>query len=837
MAQRLLRFLSCFLFTLLFVVPNLNGQQRSPYKKLLTAINTAVADTVSGINLDVNLASPLAKHGDVYLSVIVQGGSGNPYIFEIQYVPDPGFIGVDSFILEYRYASTYPYLIYRGFKVSVMPSLVKAQEDFATTAQGVPVTIPALANDSGAWPPLTITELPLLNNGTAVINSNNEIVFTPKPGFLGVAHLNYTVCDALNTCQTSSVHIGVNTGLPSTDSLLFFTKKNQAVSVPLTYEGYTIFQAPAHGIVSLNGGRSLQYAPNTEFQGSDQFILKTSVNNVDYFKTFHVKVFNVQSPNTMAMDDVRYTPKNQAITFNVRDNDIGNLLVRSWSTPINFPGTLSNTNGAGSVTFTPNTGFLGIATFTYKIGNSSAPALEIATVMVVVDNLAPPTTFPYHLSTPKETPFVQRYEIPFSNFSFTIVQMPKHGDMESFPGFTVQNINGQAVSGNNLVVYTPEADYTGPDDYALLYCAPNGTCSTVKINIDVVEITATDPPFCIAECAWPGDANADGITNNKDILPLGYIMGQEGTARIDGDVTWYGQYSSNWDNPFNELPADLKFGDADGNGIVNTADISGIEENYNRAHNLFPKSFNTGKGPPFFLNLWPQDPDNEDLIRIDVLLGNSAVPAIDVYGYTFDMSLSPTIVDSAFLMTFHDHAWISLNAPNIHLAQRPSQGRFETAYSRTNGKPASGYGVVATLEFIIIDIVDVGGQNGRPAITVNPMLMQADGSSATGEPITLEIPLERLKNRNAIKKPVNSGQNLLVYPSPAQDILVISLDSDEALSALTLLNAFGQQVLQQNGLSTQTATLNVGHLPAGMYTVVAQTAKGMVAKKVQILHF
>lgn len=833
MAQRLLR-ISCFLFALFFVVPQVHGQQRSPYKNLLTAINTAVADTVSGINLDVNLSSPSAKHGDVYLSVIVQGGSGNPYVFEIEYVPDPGFIGVDSFVLEYRYASTYPYLIYRGFKVSVMPSLVKLQEDYATTAQGVPVTVAALANDSGAWGPLTITELPQVNNGTAVINSNNQIVFTPKSGFLGIAHLNYRVCDTLNTCQTSAVHIGVHTGLPNTDSLLFFTNKNQAVSVPLTYDGYTIFQAPSNGIVSLNSGKSFQYTPNTEFHGSDQFVLKTTVNNVDYFKSFHVKVFNVQSPNSMAMDDVRYTPKNQAITFNVRDNDVGNLLVRSWSTPSNFPGTLTNTNGAGSVTFTPNAGFAGVATFTYKIGNSSAPALETATVEVVVDNLEPPIVFPYRFSTPKETPFVQRYPIPFVNFTFTIIEVPDHGTLEYFPGFSVQNINGQSVSGNNLVVYTPEADFTGADDYALLYCAPNGACSTVKINIDVVEIVATDPPYCVAQCAWPGDVNADGLSNNKDVLPLGYVMGQEGTSRVDGDNTWYGQYSNNWNNPFNELPTDLKFGDANGDGDIDAADVSSIVANYDKAHNLFPKSFNIGKGLPFFLNLLPVDPNNEDLIRIDVLLGNSATPAIDVYGYTFDMRLSPTIVDSAFSMTFHDKSWMSLNAPNIQLAQRPSVGRFETAYSRTNGKPASGYGVVATLEFVIIEVIDIGGQNGRPSITLNPTHLLADGIPATGAPITLEIPLERLKNRNAAK-PENAVRNLRVYPSPAQNLLTVSMDGGEALQSITLLNAFGQQVLQQIGLSTETTTLNVGHLPAGMYSVLAQTAKGMVTKKVLVV--
>lgn len=108
----------------------------------------------------------------------------------------------------------------------------------------------------------------------------------------------------------------------------------------------------------------------------------------------------------MAVTDLVYTPVGQPITFNVRTNDIGNLMVKGWSVPANLPGTISGTSSTGTVTFTPKPNFSGVATFYYKIGNMNVPDLEIAPVHVVVGNQAP--RYPaYHFTAPigKGIPF------------------------------------------------------------------------------------------------------------------------------------------------------------------------------------------------------------------------------------------------------------------------------------------------------------------------------------------------------------------------------------------------------------------------------------------------
>lgn len=830
MTQRLLRLLGWLLFVCLSAPPVVFAQQQNPYKNLVTAIQTPVFDTISGVNLDVNLSNPQPLHGNLNITVIDPGGGSDPWVFQVQYMPDPGFIGVDSFVLEHHFIGTYPYLVYRGYRVSVLPSLVEAKPDYATTAMGTPVTISVLANDNGAWGPLTVACLPVANNGVATVNSNQQVVFTPQSGFSGVAHVQYSVCDALNTCKTGHVSIGVHGALPPTDTLKIFTKKNQPIDIPLTFEGYTVFQAPANGIVTINGGRSFQYVPNTGFNGSDLFALKTTYNGIDYVRAVKVKVYNTQSPNQMAMDDVRFTPKDRAITFNVRDNDIGNLSVRSWSVPSNLPGTITNTNSTGDVTFTPNPGYSGVATFFYKIGNASAPALEIGTVTIVVDNLAPAQVLPNAIHTPVGTPIILHYDIPYPDFSFTILETPDHGELQYFPGVTTQSFNGQSITGNNLLVFTPDGNYVGDDDFALFYCAPNGECKVSKLNIKMVEITATAPPYCLADCAWPGDVNADGIVNNRDLLPLGYVMGMDGTARVDGNLEWYGQYSSNWNDPFTGLSDDLKHADTDGNGVIHENDLNALNERYNQVHNLVPKRFETGKGLPFFLKLLTPNPQIGDVVRIEISLGNENFPAQDIYGFTFDATLGQGIVDSGFHMTFYDNSWLNLNAPSITLAQRPSRGRFEMAFSRTNGKPISGEGIIGVFEIVIIDIIDGGGQNERPTLVVNPVIELADGTTTTGEPIRLEIPIKTtLRNR-----PESTDADLAVFPSPAQDNLRVSWQ-DNTVQALSLTTMQGRLLQEYNHLSGNQVQLDVSNLPSGIYILTAKTATGVVAKKVEVM--
>lgn len=804
---------------------------------MVTAADTEVADTVAGLNLMVYKVSPVAQHGDVTVQLIQPGGSGAPHIYRISYLPDAGFTGVDTFTLQYSYINTFPYLVYRAFRVSVFPTALIARPDYAVTTAGTAVTIDVLANDSGNGGALTLSPLPLTNNGTATVNASNQVVFTPAAGFTGVAHVNYVVCDDFDHCKTTHVNIGVHpAAAPVNDTLRIATAKNTPLTISLTYDGYDLFQAPPNGNLTLQNGQVFRYIPANNFTGIDQFVLSNDLYGPAAYKTVIVDVLNTPTLNTMAMDDYVHTPKGEPVTFNVRQNDIGNLLVKSWVTPAGLPGSISNTNGIGNVTFTPNADFTGVATFYYRIGNAQVPNLEMAAVHVIVGNLNPKFST-FELTTPKETPFVINYRIPFTGFDFTVLDEPDNGSCAFYPGFSTQTINGQNVSGYNLLVYTPHAGFTGADEFELDYCVTaNGQCQSVKIVMNVVNVLSTDGPYCVENCVWTGDINGDGIVNNKDVLPLGYYMGLEGETRSDASLEWYGQFAGNWDNPYTGNPVDVKHADTDGSGMVTTDDTLAVSLFYGQTHNLIPHIPPTSKNLPFFLNVLTPNPQVGDLVQVEVSLGSPVLPVLDLYGFTFDVTLSSNIVDSALRMTYYDNSWLNLNAPSLWLDKNPQQGKLETAFTRTNGASAHGYGVVGQFEFIVIDIV-IGGkpddEYGQSIVLTvdNPTFLSGNGTLSNGSNFSIEIPLAS-KERSQAK---TSDSDFFVYPSPTSDRLRVHLNGDDLIESLSIFDATGRQVYQSGAVQSEYAELNVSHLAEGFYIAAAQTTGGQVVKKFQIV--
>ena len=82
-----------------------------------------------------------------------------------------------------------------------------AADDRVETSRNTPVTIDVLANDTpnGATTPNVVTT-PL--NGTAVVNTDGTIEYTPNTGFKGVDTLVYELCNA-GGCATATVSIEV----------------------------------------------------------------------------------------------------------------------------------------------------------------------------------------------------------------------------------------------------------------------------------------------------------------------------------------------------------------------------------------------------------------------------------------------------------------------------------------------------------------------------------------------------------------------------------------------------------------------------------------------------
>jgi hypothetical protein len=807
------------------------GQGSGAYERLFTIAGSSISDTISGMNMTVSKVFPFANHGDVSVEMVQAGGGGNAYVYAVHYTPDSGFVGLDTFTLEYVYIATYPFLVYRAYVVDVCASRVQAVRDFALTPTGTPTVVDVLTNDIGEG--LTLSGLTVVNHGAAAVDGN-QIRFSPKPGFEGVAHVQYTTCDTEGTCAIGQLHIIVHgPAVPGFDTLRLFTTQHTTLTTPLPRGGFSLLEAPSNGTVSLTEGMAITYTPDPLFVGTDQVVLIADTGAHATFLVLPIRTIASPPRNRMAMDDVLYTPIGQPVSGNVLLNDVGNLPVRSWVFPPNLPGTVTGNGSNGAFTFTPNPNFKGLATFYYRIGNMHAPNLEMGSVHIAVDNL-PPRSNHYRFNTLPETPFVLQYNLPFDGYSFQVVEAPIQGVLTFHPGLTEHQIQGQTVTGVNLLIYEPDAGFSGTDVMAVDYCAtPGDSCSTHTLRVSVIDPDA-DPPYCVSDCVWAGDANRDGIVNNLDMLAIGRAMGAEGPYRAPAPADWVAQFGTDWLHPFQAPGPDLKHADTDGNGVVNSQDTLALTAFYGLTHQMQPRYPAYNKGLPFRLDIRTVLPGAGDRVEIDVYLGWEHEPVVDLTGFAFDLRLSPNIVDSAMHMRFSTDAWINRDAPYISFQQRPQTGRLETAFVRTNGQGASGYGYIGTVEFIIIEVIEGGKPDARHAFTITmdtPHGAYQGGETGLGEPLTVEVPLLEAERLSSVRHTEN-GTGLRVFPNPASTALQVR--ADEPMIDLQLFDASGRIALQVSGIHREAVDLQVAHLPKGMYALRVTTEGGVMTRLVQI---
>lgn len=165
--------------------------------------------------------------------------------------------------------------------VRVVAVLTQPENDTANTEQGLAVDIPVIANDDGGRPTaLTIDTAP--SNGTAVVNSDFSVTYTPDATFVGTETFTYTTSNSRGTSTPATVTVEVlTTGSILARDDVSATLTGTDVTIPVlandinaVTEGaqatvVTIETAPpaAEGTLAVVG-QSLRFTPATGFSGT-----------------------------------------------------------------------------------------------------------------------------------------------------------------------------------------------------------------------------------------------------------------------------------------------------------------------------------------------------------------------------------------------------------------------------------------------------------------------------------------------------------------------------------------------------------------------------------------
>jgi len=155
---------------------------------------------------------------------------------------------------------------------------------------------------------------------------------------------------------------------------------------PLTY---SIETGPLHGILS-GSGPSLSYTPDPDFNGTDSFTYSVSDGQLtSNVSTFFLTVLPVNDAPVADPQSVTLTAgEDKAITLTGSDVDEDPLSYMVVSNPVN--GSLSGT--APALVYTPNAGYSGPDSFTFKVNDGVLDSI-VATVSITVTSPQPATIF------------------------------------------------------------------------------------------------------------------------------------------------------------------------------------------------------------------------------------------------------------------------------------------------------------------------------------------------------------------------------------------------------------------------------------------------------------
>jgi hypothetical protein len=406
------------------------------------------------------------------------------------------------------------------------------------------VIIAVLANDTDVeHDPLSVKDLTQPVNGTAVLNADQTITYTPKSGFAGTDAFTYRAADASGTSAPATVTVTVLNRPPIAVNDSARANKGSAVTIAvlsndsdpdgdkLSVVGLT---QPTSGTVVLNADGTIKYTPKASFNGTDTFTYNASDGSAQ--SSAATVTVKTNAPPAAANDSattIQDVPVTVAVLANDTDSNGDALSVTALTQPANGTADLNST---GTVTYTPKAGFAGTDTFTYRAsdGLSQSNAASV-TVQVTAAPGSGPTAASDSASTNR-------------NQAVIIAVLANDVDPAGH-GVTVANLSAPAsgkaaLNPDGTVTYIPNAGFVGTDRFT--YRAFDGMAYSAPATVSVTVVNR--PPVGSGDAASTSEGTAVRIPvlandTDPDADPLtvtGLTSPTTGTAvlNMDGTVTY-----------------------------------------------------------------------------------------------------------------------------------------------------------------------------------------------------------------------------------------------------------------------------------------------------------
>ncbi|MEO1203653.1 MAG: DUF2341 domain-containing protein, partial [Pseudomonadota bacterium] len=201
----------------------------------------------------------------------------------IRYVPQPGFVGIDSFNYTISGEAGTSATATVTVKVVASNSEPLAVSDTFTIEVGTTAILAILSNDSDSdGGPLQVVGFTMPNHGALVFNPDNTFTYTPDAGYQGPDQFSYTIRDGQGASAAASVTLDVVEIAESAVALddQFTTTAGAPVTVDVLANDILPAEQPSmivavtlpfKGQLTFNPDKTIIYTPNAGFVGTDDF--------------------------------------------------------------------------------------------------------------------------------------------------------------------------------------------------------------------------------------------------------------------------------------------------------------------------------------------------------------------------------------------------------------------------------------------------------------------------------------------------------------------------------------------------------------------------------------
>jgi large repetitive protein len=561
--------------------------------------NADIANTIVNTAVDINILANDAGLEDGFGSISI---SANPKFGSvtvnanrtITYTPGAWFVGNDSFI--YRLADIHgdndTALV--TINITERPSAIPvANDDKRGASFNTPVTVDVLINDTGLEDEpirVTIETIPDPLKGTAVVNADNTILFTPATGYIGFAAFQYRVEDKDGEWDTAIVTINVKAGInfvPAAVDDNAVTTENTAVNVNILANDsdlddgigeVTVFSMPQHGSIIVNADYSITYTPSAWYVGSDVFEYMIADLDGDYdIASVTITINSLTNYIPVAVNDSRGTSLNTAVIVDVLFNDSGlndgGIAVTVVTNPLH--GSII-VNADNTVTYTPTSGYLGDDEFEYRVADIDDDCdTAVATIHVKEINYNPVAVDDkYYTNT---------------NTSKVLSILDNDSGLED-GGIKIEilispMVGAVIVNTDNTVTYTPFTGFVGVDNFTYKVSDIDGDYDVATVTIGVMNGTLPD-----VTVSYSGHTAEDGssvaVSFVLTVAPVNDVsldlLSHDETEGVLSDtrITFT---SANWSTPkvIRVTGVDDHIIDGDVSYIINTGNMVSSDPVYN----------------------------------------------------------------------------------------------------------------------------------------------------------------------------------------------------------------------------------------------------------------